>query len=631
MDTTSREAVQSFYNAVYGAADSVPIGSTASTGSCVPGTNSPAFQSSELCRINWFRAMAGLPAAITFDSTENAEVQAAALMMAANASVQHTGIPPTWPCFSSSGTNAAANANLALGSYGPAAITGYMWEFGAGNDTVGHRRWLLYPQTQVMAAGDVPPQGGYYGANAVWIFDSNFYGTRPATRNPFVAWPPAGYVPYQVVFPQWSFALSNCDFSYATVSMSSNGVNLAVSVQPYVIGFGENTLVWYPAGLDPTNSNTLFPFNGTDTVYSVTVSNVIISGGFQNYSYTVTLIDPSVSGTGSVSTVISGTNQPTANTGNAYTCAAIADPNLTGYQWLVSQTNNGNFFDGAEGTLTNFTVITTPTYLVITNLPGETGNRCFYLTMPSPPNDQILLLNQTFIPVTNTAVAFKSWLGYATTNQIAELQITTNSGISWQNLYTQAGLGGSNDASFIARSLSLSNYAGLPVQLRFNYHFSPGSSGDFYAQIQTNPPVGWFFDNVTVTNAFALGNLVTNSSSSTNFTFTPTLATNYNLQARAIFYGQFPLAWGPLKQLAAVSGPPAIVMGTPVVTGNQVQLNFTVTGGTLNSFHLTQADTLGALWITNAGAVLTTNVLGSSYRFTTTNGPAKRFYRVQAP
>jgi hypothetical protein len=51
----------------------------------------------------------------------------------------------------------------------------------------------------------------------------------------------------------------------------------------------------------------------------------------------------------------------------------------------------------------------------------------------------------------------------------------------------------------------------------------------------------------------------------------------------------------------------------------------------VTTFHLIQADVLGPPWSTNAGAVLTTNVLGSSYRFTTTNGPAKRFYRIQMP
>ena len=125
-----------------------------------------------------------------------------------------------------------------------------------------------------MAAGDVPAESSFLAANATWVFDANYGGPRPATTKPYVAWPPEGFVPYPLVFPQWSFALSNADFSAATVSMTSNGVPVSVSIQPYVTGYGENTLVWVPMGLDATSQATTFPFSGTRTVYSVTVTNI---------------------------------------------------------------------------------------------------------------------------------------------------------------------------------------------------------------------------------------------------------------------------------------------------------------------------------------------------------------------
>ena len=78
-----------------------------------------------------------------------------------------------------------------------------------------------------MATGDVPAQGPNAAANATWVFDANYGGPRPATTEPYVAWPPPGYAPYPVVFPQWSFALSNADLSTASVTMQSNGVSLA--------------------------------------------------------------------------------------------------------------------------------------------------------------------------------------------------------------------------------------------------------------------------------------------------------------------------------------------------------------------------------------------------------------------
>ena len=470
VDTTSREQVREFYNAVYQATVGVPINSTAVVANCTPGTNSPLFVNATLRRLNWFRAMAGIPAAVTFDTTECAKAQAAALMMAAQGALQHTGNWTGWNCFSSDGTNAAANSNLALANTGPDAINLYVWDYGTYNYFAGHRRYLLYPQTQIMATGDVPAQGSDYSANALWVFDANYGGPRPATSNPYVAWPPPGYVPYQVVYPQWSFALTNADFTSATVTMTSNGVPLAVTKQTYVAGYGENTLVWNPTKLDPTTT-TAFPFGTTDTVYGVTISNVLTSAGSKNYSYNVTVFNPAVPGPDYVPLVISGTNQVIVNTATPYSCTPSANPASTTYQWISAQITNGN----------------------------------------------------------------------------------------------------------------------------------------------------------------VLVNMVTNTSAATNLTFSPTQTGNYLLQAQRILFGEFSVDPGTNRQVTVIAGPPLITLKTPVITGGLVKINFTLVSGTATNFHLLQANQLGGSWATNGTAVFTTNVAGSAYQFTTTNGPATRFYRVQTP
>jgi hypothetical protein len=70
-------------------------------------------------------------------------------------------------------------------------------------------------------------------------------------------------------------------------------------------------------------------------------------------------------------------------------------------------------------------------------------------------------------------------------------------------------------------------------------------------------------------------------------------------------------------------------MSQPVVSGGLVRLDFTTTG--FASFKLIQADQINGAWTTNATATLTTNLAGSSYRFTTPVGPTARFYRVKSP
>jgi Cysteine-rich secretory protein family len=626
VDAGSREQVRDFFNAVYTSSDNTPIDSTADQADCMPGTNSPAFAEVTLRRINWFRAMAGIPAAVTFDSSESAKDQQAAVIMSSNGKLQHVGDWTGWSCVTANGTNAAGSSNLALGSDGPDAITGYIWDYGANNYEVGHRRWILYPQTQVMGTGDVPlqttPTETNLAANATWVFDANYGGPRPATRTPYVAWPPAGYVPYQVVFPQWSFALSNANLSASTVSMKSNGVPVAVTIQPYATGYGENTLVWYPNSLNPADSTVEFPFGGTDTVYSITVSNVMIGAHATNFSYNVTVFDPAVPGADYFPPTISGPSQPSVGANNAYTFTGIT--NATSYQWLVAQSTNGDLTDKAQNGLANFTISPAPNYPVITNAPDGSG-KCFHLTHTNSA-PQLLQLKELLLPATNTMLNFKSLLGYATATETARVQVSSDGGANWSDLFTEPGSNGPGESTFTAHSLSLSNYAGTPILLRFNYDYENYTS--YY--YETDPYVGWCLENTMVTNAQQLVNLVTNSTASTNFTFTPAQTGNYDLQARALIFTQFPLGWGPVKSVTAVIGAPVITLSAPVVSGGQVQINFTVSGSA-SIFKLLQADQLGGAWSTNTSAVFTTNTPGSSYRFTTSAGAAMRFYRVQTP
>ena len=635
VNAASREQVREFYGAVYTASDGIAMNSTADTASCTPGTNSNDFQNATLRRINWLRAMAGVPAAITFDANESTQDQAGALIMSANNTLAHNFIPPTWSCFTIPGTNAAANSNLALGSDGPDAITGYIWDYGANNTAAGHRRWILYPQTQVMAAGDVPAEGSFKAANATWVFDANYGGSRPATSQPFVSWPPAGFVPYQLIFPRWSLALSNANLSAATVSMKSNGVSVAtVTLQPYSTGAGEDSVVWVPMGLDANNQATTFPFNGTDTVYSVTVTNIMLvpSGAIVGFTYSVMLFDPAVPGTDYVATAISGTNTPYLNTGNSYACVPIVNPNTTGYQWLTGQATNGNLTDKATNGLVNFTITPTPIYSVITNAPDGSG-KCFHLCHTNPVS-QFLQLNEVLLPATNATLSFKSLLGFAATSETAYVQVSTDRGETWQTLFTEAGcFNGTGSPSqcettFTSHSYSLSNYAGQLTLVRFNYAY-PGYG--IYFNTADNY-IGWCIENIVVTNVQQAVGMVTNSTASTNFTFTPALPGTNVIAAAPVLFTEFPLGWGPVKLVNAITNPnPTIVLGQPVLINNQVLLNFTVSGGSATTFHLLQTTQLNTSWTTNSTATFTTNTPGSSYRFTTTNNSSWRFYRVQTP
>src|SRR5262249_11900138 len=153
------------------------------------------------------------------------------------------------------------------------------------------------PQTLQFGTGDVPPTnpGGYYSANALWVIDPNYGGTRPATRDPYVTWPSKGYFPYQLEPTRWSFSYPGATFSGATVTMTRGGIAVPVTMEAVQNGYGENTIVWYPSSQNPAN-----PFTpstpASDTTVTIVINNVMISGVPQSFTYNVILFDPATAG-----------------------------------------------------------------------------------------------------------------------------------------------------------------------------------------------------------------------------------------------------------------------------------------------------------------------------------------------
>lgn len=802
VNTDSREEVRGFYNGIFPASDNVAQDSTADASSCTPGHNSNAFQQAELRRLNWYRALAGLPAAIILNPIDNWGSQQMAIIQSENNVLDHDPTN-TYVCYNTVAAS-YAGGDQSLGADGAQATTDFIWDFGAKNNEVGHRRWILYPPETVMGFGDVPGTPGHAAANLTYVFDPASFGARPATRQPYVAWPPEGFVPYPVAFPYWSFGLSNADLSAATVTMTSNGVPVTTAIQPYQTGFGENTLVWVPMGLDATTGGTLFPFSGTDTVYNVTIGNINYNGATNlSYAYHVTLFDPAVPGADYLPCTLLGPAQVLAWVATNFSATPPNNPHVTSYNFLTAQLTSGNLFDNASDGLVNFTLTPEPNYSVTTTEPFGSGT-CFNLehadTNAAP---QLFQLNETLLPATNTILSFQSMIGYAYNDEVARVQVSADGGANWSDLFTEAGC---NDPaatnvvvceySFTEYSLSLSNYAGQTIQLRFNFDFEGGtySSGGF--------PIGWFFTDILVTNTQALTNQTTYNSSvtnivsgnladsadnglvnftvspppyyyvitnppvgsepncfhlthldpasqlmqlnevllpsaastvnfssqlgvatsdetarvqvstnggaswndlfveaggdftpessftpqtlslaayagivtclrfnfaftggsyypysdnyigwniedivvtniqqqqvtvldTTNFTFLPAQPGVYLLQAKPVIFNQFPLAYGPAKMVSVVSNnTPLIVMNQPVLTNRQVWLNFTVSGAPATAFYLLQTPQLNQPWTTNTTATFSTNIAGSSYRYTATNNSATEFYRIRTP
>lgn len=268
--------------------ENTPFSWTGSVSNCTAGDTTEAFKRAVLKRLNYYRAMAGLPGNLSLELAFSAKAQQAALMMDANDSLSHSP-PANWACYSDEGAEAAGRSSLAYSSFPGRSVNlldGYMQDRGANNAPVGHRRWILYARLATVGTGDVPQ------ANALWIVGTGTTG--PAAPAAGVTWPPRGFVPRALAAPTDRFSLScpGAGYTNASVSMRNDaGQPLAVRIDSRSDnGYGDNTIVW---AVDTTQSPASgWDRGGADTRVDVTVSGVANCSAGASFSYSVTFITP---------------------------------------------------------------------------------------------------------------------------------------------------------------------------------------------------------------------------------------------------------------------------------------------------------------------------------------------------
>ena len=555
--TTSRELSRNFFNALYPASENIPFAWTGDLATCSAGTTAELFKEAVQLRVNYFRAMAGVPAAISFSRIYSVKNQQSAQMMSANNSLSHSP-PSSWSCYTADGYEAAGNSNLALGASGADSISKYVLDHGANNSAAGHRRWLLYPQTQIMGTGDTPVTTGHASANALWVFDGNYGNPRPVTRDDFVAWPPPGYVPYQVMYPRWSLSYPGADFSNAAVIMTRSGASIPVRLEPLTINIGENSLVWVPDNLD-TNSVNSFPRPVADTIYTVKVGNVLVGGAPRSFSYAVTLFDPQTAGADHISATVTGLNS--LHTGSASPYSITPVPGADSYQWRYAGTTTPSAY-GAESGLTGMSVSVPPGYTPLSTDIHASGSASYHLTQPDFA-DQTLSLDPVFLPGTMATLSFRSRLGSATAAQTATVEVSADDGSTWEEVYRQTGTGDPGEQTFTLRTINLVPYAGRTIRIRFAYRYTMGEQ----AYTQSTTGFGWYLDDIALADTRELSGVTLSTAiSAPLFTFTAPVEGSYVLQARALLYGRYPLEWSPV--LAIYSLPPLLTVNPmPSVTG----------------------------------------------------------------
>lgn len=294
---TEREKAIKDYKDNYVGSDVNDPGWTGSTTGCNAGTCSDAAVEKVIQRVNYFRRLVGLNDDITLNDSQTGDCQQGAMMMKANyqsgSGVNPHNPPSNWSCYTQGAAYAAGGSNIAWssnagegGNHTTNAVTGYIEDPGAGNERVGHRRWLLYSKLDKLGHGST-------NSTNYLMWKDNLKSSMPSDMPGYYAYPTEGYMPNALVFPRWSFSIpgSQAEFSNASVSMTDeNGGNINLNIVHktstgggYV---GDNTIVWEPQGINTSSSS--------DVTYTVTISN--ISGANQaSYTYDVTLVPVSSS------------------------------------------------------------------------------------------------------------------------------------------------------------------------------------------------------------------------------------------------------------------------------------------------------------------------------------------------
>jgi hypothetical protein len=325
---------------------------------------------------------------------------------------------------------------------------------------------------------------------------------------------------------------------------------------------GARTVTFSGAGLSPTNVN-------------VTVADGLNTKADLRLTY--------------IAPVPAGSDTPAVGAPNRYTFAAV--PGATGYLWQSATLSAwpAGTVEGAEQGTVNFAAEISPGYTGTTTKTKRTGTTGFQLAHPTT-TDQFLTLNHRLRPRGDATLTFWKRLGFATPNQVAQVEVSEDDGASWSAVWNQAGNGATSslniEQAFTQQSISLTPYAGKTLRVRFAYHYNGGT---FFPGAEDLK--GFFFDDLTFANTDLLTGLTSIPiPAEPAFDFVPAATGTYLLSVQPKI-GTRTLPAGASFTVNATVQAVLNVGRVAIATGDagKVSLVVTVTGGTPASVRLERA------------------------------------------
>lgn len=559
------------------------------------GTTSREFLNDVERRLNFYRAMCGIPSGaeisttstvvvtpqdrfqVPANQTKSAAAQAGAMMMARTYREQRSfsamshDPEETAAGWSPLAWNGNANGNLAFGVFGPGAISQYILEerpkdvqSTTWNASVGHRRWCLFPRSTQYASGDQP---GYFNltegvvppTNVLYVSqNSNELATIESPV--FVAYPPAGFVPAPMNSPFWSISRSGADFSTAQVTVKrQNGTQLAISELQFSKGFGDPALIWRMPEVLKSVYN--------DMRYDVKVTGIQGINTPTELEYSVTLIHPDRL---TSSHLITGSATPVTRKSTRYTFTPPvgAEAISIGVGTYEAASWKENAEAKKQPGIIDLTASSYPIICKMDQFKGFgsiEGKSAYRLTFPVSYDmtvrgtpEQIFELNRDLIPSKGASLNFRFKRGLMSTNTGLVVEGTTDGGVSWKTMTSIMGL---SDNSY--KPATFSKKVPLPVSanpLRIRFRLYSLGGVIFPHSGMEKLPTGIFIDDITVKNSKMLTLKKDNLFSGTTKSFTLNQATagktlavgeEWALRMRAKLGGKW-FPYGPLKKVKVV-------------------------------------------------------------------------------
>lgn len=531
-----RNDVVAFWHAVYKASEGYEkrVGWTGNyTGN--PGRTSAVFAQDIERRLNFFRALCGVPSFAKVNQksrlvvnpgdrhkpkptlTKEQAAQEAALMLVRNFDPVTGNDPaithdpsPALIGWSKAAWNANANGNLAFGVYGPGAVTEYMVEelsagaaISAWNTLVGHRRWALYPKATSFGSGDQPGASAYKPpTNVFYVFQKN--SELKATKiNTFTSYPAPGYFPAPINSRYWSLSREGADFSAAKVRVTdSKGRSIPISGVVANSTYAEPAILWQVP--PPAASRQV----EKDVSFKVSVTGIKGEGVPASHTYTVTLINPD-----SITSDQKLTGPAIASSKKDTIFRFTRQTGADAVSVAAYQISKASWKEDAEP-MAGSKVIdnTASSYKLVADAPslgqfgGVTGSGSFRLTFPTLYDliqrkipDQSFEINRDILPKHGAKLRFAYRRGYMTTTTHLNVEASDNGGVTWTTLGKPI-TGTSNtvydsNVSAAAYSLPVSN---APLRIRFRLTTKPGLAVYTHEAAPTSP-TGIFIDDITTT------------------------------------------------------------------------------------------------------------------------------------